>query len=49
MSMGVYSVPILYTFVFCGYTYWRIHIGVGFCVARSTYDGQCESLRVWDG
>ena len=23
-----------------------IHIGVGFCVARSDYIGQCEGLRV---
>ena len=25
-----------------------IHIGVGFCVARSDSDGQCEGLEVWD-
>ena len=26
----------------------RIHIGVGFCVARSDYSGQCEGLESWD-
>lgn len=25
------------------------HIGVGFCVARSGSDGQCEGLELWDG
>ena len=25
------------------------HIGVGFCVARSDCDGQCEGLCAWDG
>ena len=25
-----------------------IHIGVGFCVARSNGNGQCEGLEVWD-
>ena len=27
----------------------EIHIGVGFCVARSDSNGQCEGLRVLDG
>lgn len=26
-----------------------IHIGVGFCVARSDGNGQCKSLQSWDG
>ena len=26
-----------------------MHISGGFCVARSDYCGQCESLEVWDG
>ena len=26
----------------------HIHIGVGFCVARSDYDGQCEGLKQRD-
>lgn len=25
------------------------HIGVGFCVARSGSDGQCEGLELWNG
>ncbi len=26
-----------------------IHIGVGFCVARSDRIGQCEGLYTWNG
>lgn len=25
-----------------------IHIGVGFCVARSDSNGQCKAFEVWD-
>ena len=40
--------PILSTYSFTGIV-WCIHIGVGFCVARSDYNGQCEGLSAWDG
>ena len=25
-----------------------LHIGVGFCVARSDSNGQCKAFEVWD-
>ena len=43
MSMGVYKQSLLYTCISYGYAYWRIHIGVGFCVARSTGLGNARA------
>ena len=52
MSMGVYSsFYFLHLFLSEGVGLQgdTIHIGVGFCVARSDSNGQCESPEVWDG
>ena len=34
--------------VFYIYMLFSLHIGVGFCVARSSDFGQCEGLRAWN-
>ena len=37
------------SFLLIGHTMGEVyHIGVGFCVARSDCDGQCEGLCAWD-
>ena len=42
--------PVAYASIKEVYVYGCIiHIGVGFCVARSDGNGQCEGLSAWDG
>ena len=47
MPMGMLYISIVCFNVVEAYVV-GIHIGVGFCVARSDGDGQCEGLEVWD-